>query len=49
MHHLLARGADGVSRRMGGRETALWTIGALSLFFVWALFVHQRLANDAYQ
>jgi len=34
---------------MGGRETALWTIGALSLFFVWSLFVHQRLANDAYQ
>jgi hypothetical protein len=41
--------AKGGSRRIGGRETALWTLGALSLFFVWGLFVHQRLANDAYQ
>jgi hypothetical protein len=51
MRPVLAGGpiAEGGSRRIGGRETALWTIGALSLFFVWGLFVHQRLLNDGYQ
>jgi hypothetical protein len=39
----------GGSRRLGGREIAVWTLLAFAQFLLWTLSVQQHLSNDSYQ